>query len=154
MQNQFCAIMDLNKCGCLVVEMRRSFNELKERLCSSFCHRWHNLSKSSERLSFYKEYKNSFESEKYVDFTWMDIYRNAFAQFRKRISQINDHRHRFPSTARNKSCPLCIEEIETETHFLLKCLMYTQLRRRYLTDPANVHDTRSHFLNLINSESQ
>ena len=49
-------------------------NELKERLYSSFCHGWHNRLESSERLSFSKEYKNSFEREQYVDFIWMDVY--------------------------------------------------------------------------------
>ena len=50
--------------------------------------------------------------------------------------------------------PFCTKEIETEIHFLLQCPMYTQLRRRYLTDPANFRDTRSYFLGIINSESQ
>ena len=50
------------------------FNELKERLYSSFCHGWWNHLESSERLAVYKGYKNCFEREKYVDFLWMDAY--------------------------------------------------------------------------------
>ena len=46
---------------------------------------------SRERLAVYKGYKNCFEREKYVDFLWMDVYRNAFAQFRMGVSQINVH---------------------------------------------------------------
>ena len=49
--------------------------------------------------------------------------------------------------------PFCTEEIETEIQLLLQCPMYTQLRRRYLTEPANVHVNRSDFLSFINSES-
>ena len=65
------------------------FNELKERLYSSFCHGWWNHLESNERLSAYTGYKNCFERERYVDFLCMDVYRNAFALFRMGISQIN-----------------------------------------------------------------
>ena len=44
------------------------FNELKERLYSSFCHGWWNHLESSDRLAVYEGYKNCFEREKYVDF--------------------------------------------------------------------------------------
>ena len=84
----------------------------------------------------------------------MDVYRNTFAQFRMGVFLNNDHRHRFSSTARNKACPFCTGEIETEIDFLFQRSMYNQLRRRYLTDPANFRDTRSYFLGIINSESQ
>ena len=77
------------------------FNELKERLYSSFCHGWWNHLESNERLSVYKGYKNCFESEKYVDFLWMDVYRNAFAQFGMGVSLINVHQQRFTPTVRN-----------------------------------------------------
>ena len=73
------------------------FNELKEKLYGSFCHGWRNHLESNGRLLFYKKYKNSFERETYVDFVWMDVYWNTFAQFRMGVSQINDHRHRFSS---------------------------------------------------------
>ena len=69
----------------------------------------------------YTECKSSFEKEKCVDFIWMNVYINAFAQFRMGVSKINNHRHPFPLTTRNKTCPFCTEEIETEVHFLLQC---------------------------------
>ena len=52
--------------------------------------------------------------EKYVDFLWMDVYRNAFAQFRMAVSQINVHQHRFSPRASNVACPYCAEEKEKE----------------------------------------
>ena len=94
------------------------------------------------------------EKAKYLDFTWMDVQRNAFAQFRMGVSQINDRRHRFSSTARYKACSFCTEEMGTEIHLLLQYPMYTHLTRRYLPGLANVHDTRSHFLSLISSQPQ
>ena len=42
----------------------------------------------------------------------MDVYRNAFAQFRMGVSQINVHQHRFSPTACNVAYPFCVEEKE------------------------------------------
>ena len=86
------------------------FNELKERLYSSFCHGWWNHLESSERLSVYEGYKNWFEMEKYVEFLWMDVYRNAFVHLRMGVSQINVHQHRFSPTVHCVACPFCAEE--------------------------------------------
>ena len=47
----------------------------------------------------------------------MDVYRNAFAQFRMGVSQINVHQHRFSPTARNVACPFCVEEKERKKFF-------------------------------------
>ena len=49
-----------------------------------------------------------------MDFLWVDVYRNAFAQLRMGVSQINVHQHCFSPTARNVACPFCVEEKETE----------------------------------------
>ena len=84
----------------------------------------------------------------------MDVYRNAFAQFRMGVSQINVHQHRFSPTARNVACPFCVEEKETEIIVLLQCPMYVFLSHNYLPDEASAHDNISHFLSLMNSKSQ
>ena len=133
---------------------RSIFNELKERLYSSFCHGWWNHLELSERLSVYKGYKNCFEREKYVHFLWWDLYRNAFAQFRMSVSQINVHQHRFSPTALNVECPFCAEEKKKEIKSILECPEYVFLIHRYLLDKASAHDNRSHFLSLRNSETQ
>ena len=84
----------------------------------------------------------------------MDVYRNAFAQFRMGVSQINVHQHSFSPTARNEACPFCVEEKETQIHFLLQCPMYVFLSHNYLPDKASAHDNISYFLSLMNSKSQ
>ena len=90
----------------------------------------------------------------FILFFWMDVYRNAFAQFRMGVSQINVHQHRFSPTARNVACPFCVEEKETEIIFLLECPVYVFLRHTYLPDKASARDNKSHFLSLVNSKSQ
>ena len=81
----------------------------------------------------------------------MDEYRNAFAQFRMSVSQINVHQHCFAPTACNVACPFCVEEKETDKK---KCPVYVFLRHKYLPDKASAHDNRSHFLSLMKSKSQ
>ena len=109
---------------------------------------------SSERLSVYKGQNNCFEREKCVVFPWMGVYRNAFAQFRMGVSQINVLQRCFSPTPRNVACPFCAEEKETEIHCLLECPVYVFLRHKYLPDKASAHDNRSHFLSLMNSKYQ
>ena len=79
---------------------------------------------------------------------------NAFAQFRMGVSQINVHQHRFSPTALNVVCSFCVEEKETEIHFVLERPVYVFFRYEYLRDKASAYDNRSHFLSLMNSKSQ
>ena len=84
----------------------------------------------------------------------MDVYRNAFAQFRIGVSQTDVHQHRFSPTAGNVECLFCVEEKETEINILLECPVYVFLKHKYLPDKASAHDNRSYFLSLMNSKSQ
>ena len=109
------------------------FKELKERLQSSFYHGWRNHIESSEKMLTYGKVKTFFEREKYVGVIWIEAYRNALAQFRMGISQINAHKYRF-SAKESTACPFCPEKVESEIHFLFECPTYNQLRRNYLHD--------------------
>ncbi len=60
----------------------------------------------------------------------------------------------FSPKARNIACPFCVEEKETEIHFLLEWPVYVLLRHKYLPDKASALDNRSHFLSLMNSKYQ
>ena len=128
--------------------------ELEDRLRSSFCHRWCNRLDTSERLSVYNSCKHCFESERYLDVLWMDVYRNSLAQFIMGVSQINLHRHQFSTRTDNTTCPFCANQQETEIHFVFQCPVYNQLRGKYLRDIINVWDPRKHFSILMNSSSQ
>ena len=52
------------------------------RNSGSFCHGWVNHMESSTRFSVNRQFKHCFEREYYVDVIWINIYRNALAQFR------------------------------------------------------------------------
>ena len=50
---------------------------------------------SSTRFSIYRQFKHCFEREYYVDVIWINSYRNALAQFKMGVSQINTHKYRY-----------------------------------------------------------
>lgn len=127
--------------------------ELKERLCSSFCYTWQAHLETSARLSTYSTHKSCFDREKYVDFIWMDTYRNALAQFRMGVSQINVHRYRFSQTAENVLCPIGCTKRESELHLLFECPLYVQLRNQYLPALCEQGEYRK-FVDLMQSESK
>eukprot|EP00745_Piridium_sociabile_P009560 TRINITY_DN16703_c0_g1_i6.p1 TRINITY_DN16703_c0_g1~~TRINITY_DN16703_c0_g1_i6.p1 ORF type:complete len:109 (-),score=6.00 TRINITY_DN16703_c0_g1_i6:146-472(-) len=72
--------------------------ELRERLFSSFCYRWRNHIDESQKLKSYAAFKHIFARETYITCLWKEAYRNALAQLRMGVSQLNMHRHRFIMT--------------------------------------------------------
>ena len=123
-------------------------NALQERLFSSFCHGWRNHLDSSERLSLYAQHKGIFEREKYVELVWTDVYRNALAQFRMGVSQINAHKHRFSTNEDCKLCPFGCETQETEIHFFFVCPLYTGLRARHSIE-LNVANRKEALMSIL-----
>ena len=111
------------------------FRELKERLYSSFCHGWRNHLESSDKLSLYSQHKNCFKRNTYIDILWLDVYRNALAQFRMGVSQINEHRYRFAQTTENVLCRFGCSKPENEIYV---CLNARSIRY-YSLDICQIH---------------
>ena len=84
------------------------------------------------RLYFYKNVKNSFSYECYLDmenFQW----RKSISKLRcsSHILQIEKGRH-INQPREERLCKLCnLNEIETEDHLLLRCTLYNTLRTKY-----------------------
>ena len=91
-------------------------------------------------LLLYGQHNNYFERETYIDSLCLDVYRNALAQFRMGVSQINGHRYRFAQRADNVLCPFGCSKPENEIHFVFECPKYMLLRFRYLPESLNVND--------------
>ena len=130
------------------------FNELRERLYSSFSYNWYNHLENSVRFSSYKQYKNCFEKEKYVDIIKVNIYRNAIAQFRMGVSNINSHKYRYSDNQQNWNCPFCTDTTETETHFLFECQVYDDVRSRYFYNSINIDCSTNPNLKFIGNLSE
>ena len=75
---------------------------------------------SSTLFSIYRQFKHCFEREYYVDVIWINIYRNALAQFRMGVSQINTHKYRYSKLPEEVNYPcasvcVCVCERERES---------------------------------------
>jgi len=42
--------------------------------------------------------------------------------------------HRYTENASARNCFICIDKIENENHFIYECLLYTDLRERFLNN--------------------
>ena len=84
------------------------------------------------RLSFYREIKDNFKKEKYLEIENFE-YRRIIAKLRcsDHSLEIESGRHR--KIDRNERfCKHCaVGAIETETHFLLECNKYDALRKKH-----------------------
>ena len=91
------------------------------------------MESSSKRFSIYRQFKDCFEREHCVDVIWINIYRNAFAQFRTGVSQINTHTYRYSKLPEEVNCPFCENTPEGEIHSLLHCPIYWAIQAGLLT---------------------
>ena len=102
-----------------------------------------------ERLQFYRELKDNFEFEDYLNLEDFEM-RKTIAKFRcsTHSLEIEKGRHRRPVIDRpERLCKQCNGgHVETEFHFLIECTKYDLLRRKYnLAELTNIqqymHDT-------------
>ena len=122
-------------------------NKLKIRLQDIFRQEWNHKMDSSERLTWYKSIKRDFQCEKYLTSLEITKFRIAFTRFRLRRNELNK------SFNNEIYCPHCTGQIENDTHFLLDCVLYTDLREKYLKKYIKyMADTGLNFTFLINGQ--
>ena len=93
----YCVRMVLSKSGCSGVGVKSVFfQELKERLCSSFYQTWRDHIEASKTFVVYREYRCVFERKKYVLVLRVEGYINAIAQFPMGVFHVTPTAHRFP----------------------------------------------------------
>ena len=113
-----------------------------QRLVDCRWQTWHDHIQNSERFSFYRNFKTTVSCEPYLA---LDVDRHlkcCMAKFRFGVSDIFVHTNRFQSTGPQMSlCPFCENELEDETHFVLSCPAYNDLRKdlispKYYNNPC------------------
>ena len=116
-----------------VGHLNRFVSVSKQRLLDQFQLDWSGSITSKERFQFYSILKHSIRAEKYIDFIQLRCFREAFIQFRFGISPISVHRLRYGDGVipRDLLCPLCMNEIEDETHVLFSCKAYDEFMKIY-----------------------
>ena len=117
------------------LENNKSFKEQTKTNCNlKYIEHWENniTNMDTPRLYFYKNVKNSFGFEHYLDmvnFHW----RKYISKLRcsSHILQIEKGRHTNQPRVK-RLCRQCIlGEIETEDHLLIRCTFYNDLRTKY-----------------------
>ena len=123
----------------------------KQRLRDCYVQEWRARLSSSDRFSFYRTLKQSFECEEYFSFISIRKFRNAYVRFRLGCNDLKTN-CRTRNSVSDMNCPFC-EEPETEWHFLFKCKMYDDIRQKYLGRYQHIHQGNVvHFLNGKNSK--
>ena len=113
---------------------------------------------SKERFEYYSIFKQSIQTEKYIDILQLRCFREAYIKFRFGISPILLHRLRYRNDIipRDLLCPVCKDEIEDESHVLFSCKAYEDLRKDVSwfngSHTAVVADV-SHFMSADNERS-
>ena len=90
--------------------------------------------RNSNKLKFYGKLKTRSGMEKYLTEITNTKHRTAITRFRMSSHNLHIEEGRFTSTSReDRICSLCRKDVEDETHFLIKCPVYEDLKH-HLTE--------------------
>lgn len=111
---------------------------------------------SSGKLLFYSKIYKKFEQQEYLKFHIQKELRKQLTKLRISAHPlaIETGRYSKPKTPHNERfCKFCKDQVEDESHFLLKCPKYNILRQKYGIDNENNEDSLSFIINLLNPSS-
>ena len=111
----------LNDC-----KIKQYINIMKQKYISH----WNQTLQNSQKLSFYKTIKNNYSPSTYLDLTRKDPLRKTLVKLRISCHKLRIETGRYDNIPRNERiCNFCnCNKIEDETHFLLDCPAYSQVR--------------------------
>ena len=111
---------------------------------------------SSGKLLFYSKIYKKFEQQEYLKFHIQKELRKQLTKLRISAHPlaIETGRYSKPKTPHNeRCCKFCKDQVEDESHFLLKCPKYNILRQKYGIDNESNEDSLSFIINLLNPSS-
>ena len=133
--------------------IRSVLNVLKETLSNKDYENWNKQLNESEKLRTYKTYKNTLNAEWYCSLPLSRDHRRILFKLRSCSLPIAIETGRYtrPKTQLNERlCKFCnTNSIESETHFLLECELYSDLRQSLFEKALELNDS---FINLNSSE--
>lgn len=129
---------------------------LQQRLYDQFIQQWYNSIESSSKLVLYKQFKQYFQYECYLDLNINQKFVNMLAKFRCGNLKLNIETGRYTSVPRHcRLCTVCnMKMVEDEFHFLLVCPAYRHLRLRLLPKYFNSWPSLYKFNTLLSSNSK
>ena len=100
--------------------------------------------RNSSKLRFYSKLKTASGMEKYLTDIKNVKHRVAMTRLRLSSHRLNIEEGRYTATLREERiCSLCKKDVEDETHFLVKCPMYGNIRR-HLIAHNNILTSNTH----------
>ena len=115
------------------VNLKAFCTDFKIRVVDIFIQNWYNNITYSCSLHLYREFKMTFEIEKYLDNLPLST-RIAMSRFRLSSHNLNIETGRYKQERIERSmrkCQLCNhQDIEDEYHFLLICPVYSDFRKK------------------------
>ena len=133
--------------------IRSVLNVLKETLSNKDYENWNKQLNESENVRTYKTYKNTLNAEWYCSLPLSRDHRRILFKLRSCSLPIAIETGRYtrPKTPLNERlCKFCnTNSIESETHFLLECELYSDLRQSLFEKALELNDS---FINLNSSE--
>ena len=114
--------------------------EIRKRMVREYNVLWAQTLYSSERYSFYRSFKTFRVREGYLYILDKKVFRDIYIRFRMGYTNLYVHKYRYvkESDFNTYLCPACYETDESETHFLLECPVYEDLRKKFLRNLPNV----------------
>ena len=111
-------------------------NEISSKLRNCQKISWLENVNKKPKLRSYITFKSEFGEENYLKINLTRTERSMLAQFRCGILPIRIETGRFRNEALpDRRCIFCdLDEIEDESHFLLRCSLYTDERNTYLSE--------------------
>ena len=115
---------------------------------------------SSSKLNFYGEIKEKYTFENYLDFIDNRQHKTALTKLRisahrlhietGRYKGYDYNLRRYVNTPREeRTCSVCVNEIEYEYHFLFECKKNKELRKEFY---QKITLTKKNFITMNNSE--
>jgi hypothetical protein len=130
-----------------------------EKILSLFNEQWYTSVQNSPKLRTYKLFKTNFKTEQYIVLNLEKNERSMLAQFRCGILPLRVETGRFiGENVNQRICTFCDQEqIENETHFLVECTKYDNIRQQVfedlLSDPSYINKNKEDRLTFLVNEN-
>jgi len=107
--------------------------EFSCKMKNAYFEKWKSDIQTSNKLSFFRSFKDNYESEKYLDIIDNFEQRRHFTKFRVSNHQLAIETGRYQKMPiEDRICTLCDKHVvESEIHLLFHCPFYTHLRNEF-----------------------
>ena len=111
---------------------------------------------STDRFAFYSSLKSNLSMSSYLDELKHVKARNLVARLRLGVSPLKVHKLRFAvgATETDMLCPACLNDTESEVHFVLVCPCYDEIRNYYIAEKYYRHPSLFKLTMLFASEKK